>query len=97
MFRTLLCLSSGGQLYQYSIWYRHCLWVTVHYTGYERMEFNTFIILLYMFRALLCSSSGGQLFSTLATGGLSPPVTSVLNSHPKTVTIPDAVLMQLNS
>ena len=36
MFRVLLCSSSGGQLYQYSIWYRHSLWVTDQYTGYER-------------------------------------------------------------
>jgi len=26
----------GGQLYYYKIWYRHCLSVTVQYTGYER-------------------------------------------------------------
>jgi len=25
LFRALLCSSSGGQLYYYSIWYRHCL------------------------------------------------------------------------
>ena len=36
MFRALLCPSSGGQLYWYSIWYRHCLSVTVQYTGYDR-------------------------------------------------------------
>ena len=35
MFRALLCPSSGGQLYQYSICYRHCLQVTVQTTGYE--------------------------------------------------------------
>ena len=63
MFRALLCSSSGGVLYKYNIWYRHCLWVTVQYTGYEK----------------------------------SPLVTCVLNSHPKTVTIPNVVLMQLSS
>jgi len=46
----------------HSIWYRHSLWVTVQYTGYER----TF-------------------------------VTCVLNSHPKRVTIPHALLIQLSS
>jgi len=25
-------------LYYYSIWYRHSLWVTVQYTGYERTD-----------------------------------------------------------
>jgi len=29
VFRALLCSSSGGQLYWYSIWYRHSLWVTI--------------------------------------------------------------------
>jgi len=38
MFRALLYSSSGGQLYKYSIWYRHCLKVTVQYTGYERTQ-----------------------------------------------------------
>jgi len=71
--------------------------------------FNTFITLPYMFRALLCTSSGGQivlvqhLVSSLSVDYCSvhrlredscPPVTCVLNSHPKTVTIPDAVLIQ---
>jgi len=36
MFRAQLCPSSGGQLYCYSTWYRHSLWATVQYTGYER-------------------------------------------------------------
>ena len=27
MFRALLCLSSGGQIVLYSIWYRHTLYV----------------------------------------------------------------------
>jgi len=34
MFRAILCSSSGGQLYQYTIWYRHSICVTVQYTGY---------------------------------------------------------------
>ena len=38
-----------------------------------------------MFRALLRSSSGGQNFISTATG---------IVSHPKRVTIPDAVLIQ---
>ena len=34
MFRALLYSSSGGQLYESSIWYRHCFWVTsVHRLG----------------------------------------------------------------
>ena len=33
MFRALLFSSSGGQLYQYTIWYRHSVWVTVQITG----------------------------------------------------------------
>ena len=35
MFRALLCSSSGGYLYWYSIWYRYSIWVTVQFTGYE--------------------------------------------------------------
>jgi len=37
MFRALLCSSSGGQIVLYSMWYRHYFWVTVQYTGYERI------------------------------------------------------------
>jgi len=33
MFRANTCSSSGGQLYQYSIWYSHSLWVAVRCTG----------------------------------------------------------------
>ena len=59
-----------------------------------------------MFRALLCSYSGGQivlvqlLVSLLSLNDCSvredesPPVTCVLNSHLKRVTIPDAALIQ---
>ena len=58
-----------------------------------------------MFRALLSSSSGGpivlvqHLVSSLCLGSCSvhsPLVTCILNSHPKRVTIPDAVLIQLD-
>jgi len=70
--------------------------------------FNTFITFFYMFRAPLCSSSGGQivltqhLVTSLSLGDCSvhrlrqdesPLVTCVLISHPKPVTIPDAVLI----
>jgi len=34
MFRATLCLTSGGQLYEY-IWYNHCVLVTVRYAGQE--------------------------------------------------------------
>jgi len=56
-----------------------------------------------MFRALLCSSTGGQivlvqnLVSSLSLGDCSvhsPLVACVLNSHLKTVTISDTVLIQ---
>jgi len=69
-----------------------------------------FTIFLYMFRALLCSSSGGKivllqhLVSSLFLGDCSvhrlredsPLVTCVLNSHLQRVTIPDAVLIQVD-
>jgi len=73
------------------------------------LYFNTFILFFYMFRALLCLSSEGQivlvqhLVSSLSLGDCSvrrlredesPPVTCVMNSHLKRVTIPDAVLTQ---
>jgi len=72
------------------------------------LYFNTFTIFLYMFRALLCSHSGGKivlvqyLVSSLSLGDCSAHrlredesllVTCVLNSHLKTVTIPDTVLI----
>ena len=75
----------------------------------QSLYFNAFIAFLYRFRALLCSSSGRQivltqnLVSSQPLGDCSvhrlredssPLVTSVLNSHLKRVTIPDAVLMQ---
>jgi len=75
------------------------------------LYFNTFITFLYMFRELLCLSSVGQivlvqhLVLSLSLGDCSvhrlredcPLVTCVLNSHLKTVTIPDAVPIQLSS
>jgi len=68
--------------------------------------FNTFVTFLYMFRALICSSSGGQilllqhLVSSLSSGDCSvhrlreDPRPLVMNSHQKSVTIPDAALIQ---
>ena len=85
---------------------------TLYQLDAKILYFNTFITSFYMFRALLCSSSGGQtvllqhLVSPLSLGDCSvhrlresesPFVTCVLNSHPKTVTIPGAVLIQLSS
>jgi len=32
MFRTTLCSSSGGQLYEYNIWYSHSVLVVFRYT-----------------------------------------------------------------
>ena len=67
--------------------------------------FNTCRIFLYMFLALLCSSSGSpivlvqHLVSSLSLGDCSVyrlREDCVLNSHLKRVTIPDAVLIQLN-
>jgi len=61
------------------------------------LYFNAFITFLYMFRALLCSSSRGlivlvqHLVSSVSLGDW-----SVQNSHLKRVTIPDAVLIQLD-
>jgi len=75
------------------------------------LYFNTFTMFLYMFRALLCSSSGGQIvlvqhlvlllsLSDCSVHNLRddsrPLVTCVLNSHPKRVTIPDAVLLKMS-
>jgi len=31
MFRATMCSSSGGQLYQYNIWYNQCVLVAVQY------------------------------------------------------------------
>jgi hypothetical protein len=36
MFRASLCSSSGGQLYNYSIWYRHTLYAAIQCTDLER-------------------------------------------------------------
>jgi hypothetical protein len=36
MFRASLCSSSGGQLYIYSIWYRHTLYAVIQCTDQER-------------------------------------------------------------
>jgi len=33
MFRATMRSSSGGQLYEYSFWYNHCVLVAVRYTG----------------------------------------------------------------
>jgi hypothetical protein len=38
MFRASLCSSSGGQLYIYSIWYRHILYAAIQCTDQERTE-----------------------------------------------------------
>ena len=55
MFRALLCSSSGGQLCQYCIWYRHSLWVTVQYTGYERTSLiHKLIILIHLLYSSTC-------------------------------------------
>ena len=35
MFRAAMWSSSGGQLYQYNIWYNHCVLVTVRYAGQD--------------------------------------------------------------
>jgi hypothetical protein len=45
--------------------------------------YNTFIKILYMFRALACSFSGGSF------------LTGAQDSHPQTVTIPEAAYIQL--
>jgi hypothetical protein len=36
VFRALLCSSSGGQLYIYSIWYRPTLYAAIQCTDQER-------------------------------------------------------------
>jgi hypothetical protein len=36
MFRASLCSSAGGQLYIYSIWYRHTLYAAIQCTDQER-------------------------------------------------------------
>jgi hypothetical protein len=36
MFRASLCSSSGGQLYIFSIWYRHTLYAAIQCTDQER-------------------------------------------------------------
>jgi hypothetical protein len=36
MFRATLCSFSGGQLYIYSIWYRHTLYAAIQCTDQER-------------------------------------------------------------
>jgi hypothetical protein len=41
MFRASLCLSSGGQLYIYTIWYRHTLYAAIHCTDQERTAVRT--------------------------------------------------------
>jgi len=33
MFRATMCSSSGGQLYEYNLWYNHSVLVAVQYTG----------------------------------------------------------------
>ena len=33
MFRATLCSSSGGQFYEYNVWYNHSVLVAVRYTG----------------------------------------------------------------
>jgi len=53
MFQALLCSSSGGQLYHYSICYRHCLWVTVQYIGYERTPLVTCVLNSHLKKGLL--------------------------------------------
>jgi hypothetical protein len=40
MFRASLCSSSGGQLYIYSIWYRHNLYAAIQCTDQERMRWT---------------------------------------------------------
>jgi len=52
MFRATVCSSSGGQLYEYNIWYNYCVLVAVQYTGrpltqsnYTRSYINTVVLL----------------------------------------------------
>jgi hypothetical protein len=40
MFRASLCSSSGGQLYIYSIWYRHTLYGSMMH-GQKTIKFHT--------------------------------------------------------
>jgi len=35
MFRATMCSSSGGQLYEYNIWYTNSVLVTVRYAGQD--------------------------------------------------------------
>ena len=85
--------------------------VFVYQLDAQIVYFNIRIIFFYMFRAPLCSSSGGQivlvqhLASLISLGDCSVQrlredsrtiVTSVLNSHLKRVTMPDAVLIQFD-
>jgi len=35
MFRTTLCSSSGGQLYEYNFWYNHSVLLAVRYAGLD--------------------------------------------------------------
>jgi len=64
MFRATVCSSSGGQLYEYNIWYNHCVLVAVRYTerpltqsNYTRSCINT-IVLLRMSAELLETCRG---------------------------------------
>jgi len=64
MFRATMCSSSGGQLYEYNIWYNYCVLVAVRYTGrpltqsdYTRSGINT-IVLLKMSTKLLKTCRG---------------------------------------
>jgi hypothetical protein len=38
MFRTTICSSSGGQLYECNFWYNHSVLVAVRYAGQEGTE-----------------------------------------------------------
>ena len=71
----------GGQLYQFSIWYRHCLQVPVQYTGYGRTG------------TCFVGQDGRIMFIHFCLDG-TLVVTCALNSHVKTVMIPPAVLIQ---
>jgi hypothetical protein len=43
MFRATMCSSSGGQLYEYNIWYNHSVLVAVRYAGQDGSSILTCI------------------------------------------------------
>jgi hypothetical protein len=43
MFRTTMCLSSEGQLYEYIFWYIHSVLVAVRYAGQDEFHLELHI------------------------------------------------------